>query len=161
MTIPFILNGEDVVANCSVDKRLVDILRDTFKLTGTRADCRNGVCGACSVIFNGRLVPSCLIPAFKVKDGEVITIEGFKQTIEYQDIIMGFNQSGTQPCQFCETSIILTIEALLSHNLRPEPQDIVAAFIDIQCRCLDPNQLLDTIKAISEIRQKRLYGRSA
>jgi|DewCreStandDraft_4_1066084.scaffolds.fasta_scaffold46617_2 carbon-monoxide dehydrogenase small subunit len=161
MTIPFILNGEDVVAQCSVDKRLVDILRDNFKLAGTRADCRSGLCGACSVIFNGRLVPSCLIPAFKVKDGEVITIEGFMQTLEYQDIISGFNQTGFRPDQFCATSIILGIEALLSQNLRPEPQEIYTAFTDIQCRNLDPNQLVPMIKSISEIRQRRLYGRSA
>lgn len=160
MTIPFILNGEDVVAQCSVDKRLVDILRDNFKLTGTRVDCRCGICGSCSVIFNGRLVPSCLIPAFKVKDSEVITMEGFMQTMEYQDIIAGFNQIGFKPSQFCETSVILGIEALLSLNLRPEAHEVLAAFTDIQCRSLDPNQLISAIKSISEIRQRRLYGRS-
>jgi len=161
MTIPFILNGEDVVAQCSVDKRLVDILRDIFKLTGTKADCRRGTCGACSVIFNGRLVPSCLIPAFKVKDGEVITIEGFKQTLEYQDILDGCTQTGFALDPFCGTSIILGIEALLSFNLRPEAQDICNAFADIQCRSLDPQELVYTVKSISEIRQRRLYGRSA
>ncbi|AEJ19595.1 (2Fe-2S)-binding protein [Gracilinema caldarium] len=160
MTIPFILNGEDVVAQCSVDKRLVDILRDNFKLSGTRADCRSGICGACSVIFNGRIVPACLIPAFKVKGSEVITIEGFMQTIEYQDIVTGFHQSGWSPCQFCNTSVILGIEALLSQNLRPEPEYIQIAFSDIQCRCIDPHQLLFTIKTISGIRQRRIYGRS-
>lgn len=160
MTIPFILNGEDVVAQCSVDKRLVDILRDNFKLTGTRADCRSGCCGACSIIFNGRLVPSCMIPAFRVKDGEVITIEGFMQTIEYQDILSGFSQSSFDPCIFCQTPVILGTEALLSHNLRPEQQDILAAFTDVQCRCIDPNLLIQAVKAVSEIRQRRLYGRS-
>jgi carbon-monoxide dehydrogenase small subunit len=160
MTIPFILNGEDVVAQCSVDKRLVDILRDNFKLNGTRADCRSGICGACSVIFNGRIVPACLIPAFKVKGSEVITIEGFMQTIEYQDIAAGFHKSGFYPCQFCNTSVVLSIEALLSQNLRPEPEQIQIAFTDIQCRCIDPNHLLLAVKTISEIRQRRLYGRS-
>ena len=160
MTIPFILNGEDVVAQCSVDKRLVDILRDNFKLTGTRADCRTGICGACSVIFNGRLVSSCLLPAFKVKDGEVITIEGFMQTMEYQDITSGFILSHFNPCRFCRTSVILGIEALLSYNLRPEPDEILAAFTDIQCRCTEPLSLVQTLKVISDIRQRRLYGRS-
>ena len=77
MTIGFILNGEDVVAETGAAIRLVDILRNTFKLSGAKAGCYAGSCGACSVILNGYVAKACLVPAFKIRDSEIITIEGF------------------------------------------------------------------------------------
>ena len=94
MTIGFILNGEDLVLQSGAENRLVDILRNNFGLLETKSDCYTGQCGACSIIFNGEVVKSCLIPAFKVRNSEIITIEGFSQTDEYQDIVLGFKEAG-------------------------------------------------------------------
>ncbi|MDR2110260.1 MAG: 2Fe-2S iron-sulfur cluster binding domain-containing protein, partial [Spirochaetaceae bacterium] len=64
MTIGFILNGEDVVIQADADRRLLDILRGGYKLPGAKQGCLTGSCGVCSVIFNGAVTPSCLIPVF-------------------------------------------------------------------------------------------------
>ena len=161
MTIGFILNGEDVIANTGARIRLSDILRGAFNLLGAKAGCYTGNCGACSVIFNGEMVKACLIPAFKIKDSEIITIEGFSQTDEYQDIIRAFTETGVQSCGFCDTGKILAAEALLIRNPRPSREEILAGFHGIRCRCTDPEDLVRVVTAAVEYRRRRLYGRSS
>jgi carbon-monoxide dehydrogenase small subunit len=161
MTIDFILNGEDVVVQAEAEFRLVDILRDSFALTGTKIGCRTGCCGACTVIFNGLIVQSCLIPAFSIRGSEIITIEGFSQTNEYQDIVEGFSQAGLENCAFCYNGKILAAEALLERIPRPEKAEILNAYRGIRCRCTDPDILVEALQRAAEIRQRRTYGRSA
>jgi carbon-monoxide dehydrogenase small subunit len=161
MTIGFILNGEDVVVRTEADIRLINILRGHFGLLGAKTGCLAGKCGACSVIFNGEVTKACLIPAFRIRESEVITIEGFAQTDEYQDIITGFLKTGLETCAFCRTGKVLSTEALLERKSRPSREDILAAFDGIRCRCTNPENLVEAVAAIAEIRQRRLYGRSA
>ena len=161
MTIGFILNGEDVTADTDAASRLVDILRNTFNLSGTKMSCCCGNCGACSVIFNGYVAKACLIPAFKIREREVITIEGFSQTDEYQDIIRAFTEAEVESCGFCTTGKILTTEVLLNRNLRPSREEILAGFDGIRCRCTDPEGLVHMVMAAIEHRRKRIYGRSS
>jgi len=160
MTVGFILNGEDVVLQTSSDKRLLDILRDHFKLIGAKAGCRLGRCGSCSVILNGKVVPSCMVSAFRVRGGEVITIEGFSQTDEYQDIVAGFARAGVENCGYCDTGKILACEALLEKTARPTQEEIFAAYEGILCRCTIPRILAEGVAAAAEIRQRRRYGRT-
>ena len=161
MTLSFILNGEDVVVNTDAETRLVNILRDSFSLLGTKEGCYAGKCGACSIIFNGNVIKSCLIPAFKIANSEIITIEGFSQTDEYQDIVLGFSDAGIENCGFCNAGKILAAEALLLRNLKPSKDEILSAFQGILCRCTDPRELLQGVIATSEHRRWRLYGRSS
>jgi carbon-monoxide dehydrogenase small subunit len=161
MTIGFILNGEDVVIRTNAECRLIDILRGTFQLLEAKSGCNVGTCGGCSVIFNGLVVKSCLIPAFKIRDCEIITLEGFSQTNEYQDIVQGFAEAGLETCGFCNAGKILAAEALLSRNPRPSRDEILPAFRDIKCRCTEPESLVQGVLAAMEKRQRRLYGRSA
>jgi len=161
MTIGFILNGEDVVAHTSAAMRLVDILRDAFNLTGTKAGCYTGNCGACSVIFNGDVVKACLVPAFKAINSEIITIEGFSQTDEYQDIIRAFDEAGIESCGFCDAAKTLVMETILNRNLQPSREEILAAFHGIRCRCTDPEGLVRVLTTANEYRRRRLYGRSS
>ena len=160
MTIGFILNGEDVIVRTNAETRLVDILRQTFGLLGTKIGCYIGKCGGCSVILNGDVVKSCLIPAFKIQDSEIITIEGFSLTDEYQDIILGFNETGVENCSFCDTGKILAVEALLGRIPRPSRDEIFAAFHGIKCRCTEPEILMRGVMAVCEHRRRRLYGRA-
>jgi carbon-monoxide dehydrogenase small subunit len=186
MTIGFILNGEDVVVRTEADIRLIDILRMNFGLTGAKKGCLAGHCGACSVIFNGQVSPACLIPAFKIRGSEIITIEGFSQTDEYQDIITGFALADIENCGYCRTGKILCMEALLE----PQPiilrkgfqsefqrdsrregspldrksglskEQILAGFSGIKCRCTSGEKLVEAVQIISDTRRRRLYGRT-
>jgi carbon-monoxide dehydrogenase small subunit len=161
MTIGFILNGEDVVIRSEADVRLIDILRGNFGLLGAKSGCLTGKCGACVVLFNGKVSQSCLIPAFRVRGSEIITIEGFSQTDEYQDIMTGFAEAKMDNCGFCATGKILGAEALLERIPRPSKEAILAGFDGIKCRCTDPEKLIEAVNITANIRQRRLYGRSA
>ncbi|MDR0786019.1 MAG: aldehyde oxidoreductase [Treponema sp.] len=161
MTIGFILNGEDVSVRMDADIRLIDILRKNFPVTGAKAGCLSGRCGACAVIFNGAVTKSCLIPAFRVNGSEIITIEGFSQNDEYQDVIQGFEQAGVEMCGYCDAGKILAVEALLSRNPRPLRQDILVGFKGIKCRCTEPESLVNGVLAAADLRQRRRYGRSS
>jgi len=161
MTISFILNGEDVVIRSDANVRLVDILRVNFGLLETKAGCLTGKCGFCAVIFNGSVSHACLIPAFRLKGSEIITIEGFSQTDEYQDIMTGFAEAKLESCGYCTTSKILNAGALLERIKRPSRQEILQFFSGIKCRCTDPEKLVEGIERTVELRQRRLYGRSA
>jgi len=161
MTMGFILNGEDVTVDCNPEKPLIDILRDNFNLLGAKAGCNIGTCGTCLIIFNGDIVKSCLIPALKIRGCEIITIEGFSQTVDYQDIILGFSETGLEDCGFCNTGRILATEALLGRNKEPSKEEILSAFCGIRCRCTEPEGLVQGVLAASEYRRRRLYGHSS
>jgi carbon-monoxide dehydrogenase small subunit len=161
MTINFILNGEDVVVHTNAETRLIDILRDTFNLLGAKAGCYTGNCGACSILLDGEVVKACLIPAFKIQDREIVTFEGFSQTDEYQDIIQASSEAGLENCDFCNTGKILAMDALLTKNLQPSRDEILAAFQGMRCRCTDPGGLIRAVTAVVKYRKRRLYGRSS
>ena len=161
MTIGFILNGEDVVARCEAGVRLIDILRGHFGLFGAKSGCLTGQCGACSIIFNGHVSLACLIPAFKIRGSEVITIEGFSQTDEYEEIMSGFKQAHLGNCGYCESGKVLCAEALLERVPNPTKEEIVLGFAGVKCRCTNMEKLVEAVNLIASIRQKRLYGRSS
>ena len=161
MNISFILNGEDVIVSCEAGVRLINILRDNFGLYGAKSGCLTGQCGACTVIFNGQVSPACLIPAFKTRGSEIITIEGFSLTDEYQDIISSYKQVHLGNCGYCEAGKILCTEALLEKNINPSREEIIAGFSGIKCRCTNTDRLVEAVNTTIEIRQRRLYGRTA
>jgi len=161
MTINFILNGEDVVFNGEAGVRLIDILRGSFGLFGSKPGCLAGQCGACSVIFNGKVSPACLIPAFRIKGCEVITIEGFSQTIEYQEIINGFAEVHLGNCGYCEAGKILCTEALLDRFDKPSKEDILMGFSGIKCRCTNVERIIKAVDLIAAARNRRLDERAS
>ena len=156
MTISFILNGEDIMIEAEGGVRLVDILRKNFSLIGTKTGCDIGYCGACSVIINGEMVKSCLIPAFKAHGSEIITIEGISQTDEYKDLLIGFKDAKSESCGICTSGKMLAVEALLSKYQRPSRENILFAFQGIRCRCTSVNDLVRGINSVVEQRRKRL-----
>ena len=110
------------------------------------------------IIFNGAVVNSCLVSALKIQGSEIITIEGFSQTDEYQDVVLGFSDAHIEDCGYCNSSKILATGALIDRNLRPTKDEILPAFFDIKCRCTDPEELVLGVIAAAEHRRKRLYG---
>lgn len=162
MTIGFTLNGEGVIIQSDANARLVDILRGYFHLLGAKSGCLIGVCGACSVFLNGKdIVKSCLIPAFRVQGSAITTIEGFSQTPEYQDILKGFERAGVENCGYCDTGKILTVESILAKNRQPTRHEILLEFRGIRCRCTEPVRLVEGVLAAADLRQRRIYGRTA
>lgn len=160
MTLPFILNGEDVDARVRSVDRLSDILRENYGLFSIQSDCRNGRCGRCLILLNGRLVPSCIVPAFRIRGMEVVTIEGFSQTDEYQDIVAGFRSAAVETCGFCDSAKILATATLLERRTRPTSAEILEQLSVVPCRCTDPESLVRGVQAAAERRLRRMYHRA-
>lgn len=160
MKLDFILNGEDVSCQAEAGERLSDVLRDRFSLLGVRSDCRSGSCGLCLIILDGRTLPSCLVPAFRVQGAEVVTIEGFALTDEYTDIREGFRKGGAELCDFCRPAVFLSTSALLEEVPRPEPQEILERLSSVFCRCHDPTAILRGVQSAAELRARRMYTRA-
>lgn len=160
MTISFILNGEDVSLNARSYERLADALRERFGLLGVKADCRRGTCGKCLVLLDGRLAPSCLLPVFRVRGREVVTIEGFSQTDEFADVTRGFKEAGVETCGFCDSGKILAAASLLDRLARPSPAEILEEMASVPCRCTDPDALVRGVHAAAELKAKRHYRRA-
>ncbi|HUX49597.1 MAG TPA: 2Fe-2S iron-sulfur cluster-binding protein [Spirochaetia bacterium] len=160
MNTSFILNGEVVSIDTNPDVLLVDILRNQFGLLGTRPGCTQGYCGTCSVLLNGRLTPSCMVPAFRATGSEIVTIEGFMQSQDFLDIEKGFEQAGMAPCRYCVSSKILTTQALLLETQSPQEQDIREVVFSVWCRCTSYSSFAEGIRASSEVRRRRSSGRS-
>ena len=158
MTIRFILNGEDMEIRAEANQRLISILREHFSLVSSKFGCLHGNCSSCAVIFNGIVSLSCLIPAFRLQDSEIITLEGFSQQDEYRDIAAGFAETGVESCGYCDTGKILSTEMLLESNLQPTKEEFAAAFRSIRCRCTDMENLYQGILAAGTIRRRRIYG---
>ena len=160
MNVEFMLNGEGVIAQINANIRLIDMLRDTFGLVGAKSGCSFGICGACTIVFNGKVTKSCLIPAFRANFGEIITIESFAETEAYKDIIKGFEKAGVENCGYCDTGKIFIAETILSKNRQPDRKEILTGFSGTHCRCTETESLVYGVLYAADIRQRRIYGRS-
>lgn len=148
--IEFELNGENVKLDKDPSYRLLDILRNDFKLMGPKEGCGEGECGACSVLIDGRLINSCLVALGSLQGAKVLTLEGYKSTDKYQLLERTFAEAGAVQCGFCTPGMIMAAEALLSKNPRPTKEDIREAISGNLCRCTGYNMIIDAIKMAAE-----------
>lgn len=144
--VSFKLNGKQVELETKPNKRLLDILREDFGLTGTKEGCSIGECGACTVIVNGRAVNSCLVLAGEVNDSEVITIEGIAQNGKLHPLQENFLKYGAVQCGFCTPGMILSAYALLKNKSNPDEEEIKEAIAGNLCRCTGYKQIIEAIK---------------
>lgn len=144
------LNINNTLYNVSINEndRLIDVLRDKLKLTGTKEGCGEGECGACSVIIDGEIVNSCLVMAFQVQDKKITTIEGVKD--EY--LKQSFIDVGAVQCGFCIPGMILSGKVILDQNQNPTKEQIRESISGNLCRCTGYNKIIDAIYNASKIR---------
>ena len=102
------VNGKMVTLEVEPDDLLVDVLREDLGLTGTKVGCRAGECGSCSIILNGKVVTSCLIPAMKADGGKITTIEGLEKDGKLHPLQKAFVEKGAIQCGFCTPGMLLS-----------------------------------------------------
>lgn len=132
IVISFLLNGAQVESASDPEKPLLWVLREDFGLTGTKFGCGVAACGACSVIVDGRAVRSCVTPLADMADKDVKTIEGMRDADNPVQAAWITHQ--TPQCGYCQSGMIMAVEALLASNPDPTDAEIDAEITNI-CRC--------------------------
>jgi carbon-monoxide dehydrogenase small subunit len=125
--------------------RLLDVLREDLKLTGTKEGCGEGECGACSVLIDGELVNSCLVPALQVEGAEIKTIEGVAGGAELHAIQQAFIECGGAQCGICTPGMVLAAMSLLEHTPQPTDADIRHGLAGNLCRCTGYTKIFDAV----------------
>ncbi len=142
----FTLNGRTVTSNAGANERLLDVLRNEFQLTGVKCGCKEGECGACSVILDGRLINSCLVAMGRIEGGAVTTIEGYSETERFKVLDKTFADAGAVQCGFCIPGMVLASECLLSKHPHPTDSQIRDGISGNLCRCTGYNAIVRAIQ---------------
>ncbi len=152
--LTFQLNGKNTSVQVLPDTLLVDLLRDTLNLTGTKIGCRAGECGVCTILLDGVSVNACLLPALKVTGRSVETIEGVAQEDDQLDVIQeSFVNEGAVQCGFCTPGMIMNAKELLHREPEPSENDIKNAISGVLCRCTGYNKIVQAVKTASQAKK--------
>jgi carbon-monoxide dehydrogenase small subunit len=135
ISITLKLNGAEYTANVEPRRSLVDFLRHDLCLVGTHVGCEHGVCGACTVLLDGRTVRSCLLFAAQADGCELTTIEGIGTEGELHPLQVAFHQHHALQCGFCTPGMILAALELLRDNAEPSDEEIRAGLSGNLCMC--------------------------
>ena len=144
--ISFKLNGRDVSITTDPLRRLIDVLREDFHLKGVKEGCSEGECGACSILFNGRMVTSCIIPVGAADGQSIMTIEGLRETEKGKVIINAFADGGAVQCGFCIPGMVIAAYCILEKNPNPSEDEIRLGISGNICRCTGYDLIVDSIR---------------
>lgn len=150
MEIEFILNGEKVSYTGNPSLRLLDVLREHYKLTSVKCGCKEGECGACAVLLDGKLVNSCCVAIGAVGGSRVMTVEGYKKTERYKVVEEAFGEFSAVQCGFCTPGMVIATEALLSVNPHPTAEEVRIALSGNLCRCTGYNAIVKAVMRAAE-----------
>jgi carbon-monoxide dehydrogenase small subunit len=135
------LNGKDQELDAAPMARLLDVIREAAGLTGTKEGCGEGECGACSVLVDGKLVNSCLVPALQAEGAKITTIEG----VPFGRIQQAFLECGGAQCGICTPGMVLATVALLEKTPHPTEEEVRGALAGNLCRCTGYTRIVESV----------------
>lgn len=150
--VSFIVNGEAKKVLVHPMERLLDVLRNDLGLTGTKEGCGEGECGSCSVLLDGVLVNSCLVPVAQASGASVVTIEGMSAHDLLNPLQEAFLECGGAQCGICTPGMILAAVHLLEKKPEPALADIREGFAGNLCRCTGYMQIFEAVAKASRQR---------
>ena len=153
--ISFQVNGKLVAVRAYPMERLLDVLREELGLTGTKEGCGEGECGSCSVLMDGVLVNSCLVPALQAKGVNITTVEGLAEDERLHALQQAFLDCGGAQCGICTPGMILAALHLLGKKPQPTIEDIREGLSGNLCRCTGYAQI---IEAVAEVGRRGIAG---
>src|SRR2546422_7955463 len=147
MIVSFDVNGITREVEAPPMKRLLDVLREDLRLTGTKEGCGEGECGACSVILDGEVINSCLVPVCQVHGSTTLTVEGLARDGRLDPLQQAFLECGGAQCGICTPGMLIAARALLDENAHPTRDEIKEGIAGNLCRCTGYVKIIDAIEA--------------
>ncbi len=144
--LSFRLNGKDYSIETQDNRRMVDVLREDLRLTGTKEGCGVGECGACTVVINGNAVTSCLVYAGQMQGADILTVEGLSETEIGSILQRCFVEGDAVQCGFCTPGFLMSAYALLMKNPHPTREEIREAVAGNLCRCTGYIPIINAIE---------------
>jgi aerobic carbon-monoxide dehydrogenase small subunit len=139
------VNGSSKTVRVHPMARLLDVLRHELQLTGAKEGCGEGECGSCSVLVDGELVNSCLIPVLQIEGASITTIEGLAEGPQLSALQKAFLECGGAQCGICTPGMILSASHLLTKNPNPSMDDIREGLAGNLCRCTGYMQIFEAV----------------
>lgn len=152
ITINFNLNGADVSIAVAPNKRMVDFLRDDMGLTSVKEGCGEGECGACTIIYNGNAVTSCLMMAGQADGSAITTMEGLAKNGELDIVQKAFVDVGAVQCGYCLPGMVLSAKALLDKKPGASNDEIKRAMSGNLCRCTGYSKIIEAVETARDIK---------
>ena len=147
MDVTLNINGSRHELSVEPTEIVVSILRDRLGLTGTHKDCSMGVCGACTVLLNGRPVSSCLLLAPQADGQEIRTVEGLEQDGKLSPLQEAFLIFGAVQCGYCTPGFLMTATALLEANPKPNRAEVIETLKGNLCRCTGYKKIIEAVES--------------
>ena len=147
MTTKLTINGRAQTIEAPPMKRLLDVLREDLQLTGAKEACGEGECGSCSVLMNGDLVNSCLVPILQAEGAQITTIEGIAIDEKLHPIQQCFLENGGAQCGICTPGMILATHHLLEKHTEPTLLQIQEGLTGNLCRCTGYTRIFNAVQA--------------
>lgn len=144
------LNGSQQTTSAPPTKRLLDVLREDLGLTAVKEGCGEGECGACSVLIDGQLINSCMVPVGTVEGRHVETLEHIRESEQGRCIIEAFADTGAVQCGFCTPGMVMAAAALLRSHPHPSIEQIKVALSGNLCRCTGYDMIIRGVQLASE-----------
>jgi aerobic-type carbon monoxide dehydrogenase small subunit (CoxS/CutS family) len=153
--IALTVNGERVSRRVEARQHLIDFLRNDLGLTGSHAGCEHGVCGACTLRVNGRIVRGCLVLAAQLDGATVETIEGVTETGAIRDLQDAFVSHNAAQCGFCTPGMLMAAADLMDHNPGADRAEIREHLSGNYCRCTGYQAIVDAVETTLKARRKK------
>lgn len=145
LRVEFRLNGEPVAFEGPPMARLIDVLREHNRVTGTKEGCGEGECGACTILIDGAGVNSCLIPVIQAAGAEVVTVEGLAQDDALHPVQQAFLDHGGAQCGICTPGFLVAAAELLARTKHPTAPQVREALAGNLCRCTGYQKIIDSV----------------
>ena len=145
MVVKLNVNGKPIKVEFAPEEHLLFTLRK-MGFTEVKSGCKEGECGACSVLLNGVLANSCMVAMGSIEGSEVVTIEGYSKTKRFQALSDAYEQTSAVQCGFCIPGMVLACEALLVKNPNPSDAEIRKGISGNLCRCTGYNAIVEAVK---------------
>ena len=150
LPLSFNVNGSRYDIEVEPHELLLDVIRKRLGLTGSKRSCDVQVCGACTVLLNGRPVSSCTLPAFEARDKDVLTIEGMAKDGKLHPIQEAFIEYGGFQCGFCTPGMILTADDPARRESEPTEEEVIEYMNGNICRCTGYKKIVESIMAVGK-----------